>query len=132
MKRIPKEKLIVRPSMKLSYAGSDLWFEELDALSIHTDVLREKFIKDMDTIRRPSAPGLVAFNLNETLVDSQIADLFAEGLADARHLRRVVFIGLNGRGKRLVREALSRTEPTYTTAFIDDCEKAKGFLVGLD
>ena len=36
IKEIPIEKLVVRPSMKLDFMGGEIWFEQLDALSVHT------------------------------------------------------------------------------------------------
>ena len=47
MKIIDREKLIVRKSMRLPFRNTEIWGEELDALSIYTDVVREKFLEDM-------------------------------------------------------------------------------------
>lgn len=132
MKIIPKEKLIVRPSMSMFYGGGEIWFEQLDALSVHKDVVLTKLREDMETVRKPSSPGMIAVNLNETLVDREVADTVVDCLYDVgRAIRKVVFVGLNFAGKRLVLRALQSKNPVvcFTYGFINDFEKAKEWLI---
>ncbi len=130
MKIIPKEKLIIRDSFKLAYRGGEIWCEELDALSIHTDIVAEKFLKDMETIRRPSSSAFISVNLTATLVQKDIAELIIDKLLNVdRHLIKVVFIGLDHTGKKLFTSLLKQGHCAFSYQFIDDLEKAKEWLI---
>lgn len=129
IKEIPREKLIIRPSMPMFFGGGEIWFEQLDALSVYTDIVTEKFLVDMKDIVRPSTPSRIAVNLNETLDDENVAEVICGGLSSAgKNVQRVVFVGLDRNGKKLVERFLPETQFIY--AFIDDYEKAKEWLVG--
>ena len=132
MKLIPREKLIVRESFSMPFQGGDIWFEQLDALSIHKELVMEKFHKDMETIRRPSTTGLIAVNLNETEVDSDMAQQILTCLAEEAKLKKVVFVGLNRKIKVYLKKYLSQNQShvSFVCNFIDDYEKAKLWLVG--
>lgn len=130
MKVIFRENLIIRKSFKLAFAGGEIWCEELDSLSIHKDIVIEKFLQDMKIIQRPSSPAFIAVNLNETLVENDIAELIVNELSQVtRHLCKVAFAGLDSQGKKLFRKALKNVPHTYEYQFLDDFEKAKEWLI---
>lgn len=131
MKFIDKDLLIIRESFAMYYGGGQIWFEQLDALSVHKDIVKEKFLKDLEVIRRPSAPAFLAINLNETLVDEEIAGVITDGLCKVeRRIIKVVFVGLSRDGKKLMKKALkSYMEDKFVYHFMDDYEKAKEWLV---
>ncbi len=131
MKYIDRDQLIIRESFAMYFGGGQIWFEQLDALSVHKDIVKEKFIKDLEVIRRPSAPAFLAVNLNETLVDEDIAGMIVTGLRMVeRRILKVVFVGLNKEGKKLLKKALRNfTEDKFVYQFINDYEKAKEWLV---
>lgn len=131
MKVVERDKLIIRESFAMYYGGGEIWFEQLDALSVYKEVVKEKFLKDLDMIRRPSSPAFLAVNLNETLVDEELAELIVNGLWNIdRRLIKVVFVGLDKAGKKLLQRQLrSRGEDRFVYCFINDYEKAKEWLV---
>ena len=130
MKEIPREKLIIRKSFKLPFSGGEIWGEELDRLNIHTDVVIEKFLKDMVTIRMPSSPGLIALHLNDTLVDEGLANVIVTELAKAKQaVHKVVFVGLNHTAKKLMKAILEKESVSFAYSFNNDYEKAKEWLV---
>lgn len=131
MKVIERDKLIIRESFAMYYSGGEIWFEQLDALSVHKEVVKEKFLKDLDVLRRPSSPAFLAVNLNETLVDEEIAELLVNGLWNIdRRILKVVFVGLDKAGKKLLQRQLrGRSEDRFVYSFINDYEKAKEWLV---
>jgi hypothetical protein len=130
MKKIAKERLIIRESFKLAFSGAEFWGEELDGLNIYTDVVIEKFLKDMVTIRRPSSPGLIAIHLNETLVEAYLADIIVTELAQAKQaIHKVVFVGLNYFAKKLIKSMLEKEKVSFAYSFNSDYEKAKEWLV---
>jgi hypothetical protein len=130
IKVIPKENLIVRESFQLPYGGGEIWFEQLDALSIYTDLVKDKFLKDMESIRRPSNSAFIAVNLCETLVDQELADMIVESLIDVnRRIIKVAFVGLNKEGKHIFKSLLKKQDCSFGYALINDYEKAKQWLI---
>jgi len=132
MKIIPKEDLIVRESISMFFGDGEIWFEQLDALSIYKDVILDKFLKDMETIKRPSSSAFIGINLNESLVDKEIADTIISNLSLAdQFVRKVAFIGLDSKGvKQMKQSIVNNHKPiVFVFTFINDYEKAKEWLV---
>lgn len=130
MKEIQKDRLIIRKSFKLPYSGSEIWGEELDGLNVYTDIVIDKFLSDIVTIRMPSSPGLIAIHLKSTLVNEQLADIMVTELAGVkRPLQKVVFVGLDRAAQKLVKAKLDKVGAAFTYNFINDYEKAKEWLV---
>ncbi|BCJ93708.1 hypothetical protein acsn021_12770 [Anaerocolumna cellulosilytica] len=130
MKQILREKLIVRESFAMAFQGGEIWFEQLDALSIYKELVMEKFQKDMEIIKRPSTTGLIAINLNETEVDTDMIQQILGNLAGVSNLQKVVFVGLSNMIKRYLKRWFSQTPVSFVCNCIDDYEKAKLWLVG--
>lgn len=130
IKYIPREKLIIRKSFALPYHNAMIWAEDLDALSVHSDLVREKFLADMAEIRKPSSPALIAMNVYGTLVEEPLARIFASALVGAgASVKRVAFIGLGRQARGLLRGCLEELQATFAYTFLDDFEKAKEWLV---
>ena len=130
MKKILKENLIIRNSFKLPFSGSEIWGEELDGLNIYTDVVIDKFLRDMVTIRKPSSPGLIAIHLNETLVEESLVNIIVTELKKAENsIQKVVFVGLNRTSQKLMKSLIGIVGVSFAYAFINDYEKAKEWLV---
>ncbi|MBL4938574.1 hypothetical protein JK636_22985 [Clostridium sp. YIM B02515] len=130
MKKILKENLIIRNSFKLPFSGSEIWGEELDGLNIYTDVVIDKFLRDMVTIRKPSSPGLIAIHLNETLVEENLVNIIVTELKKAENsVQKVVFVGLNRTSQKLMKSSMEILGISFVYAFINDYEKAKEWLV---
>lgn len=129
MKIIDREKMIVRKSFRLPFRNMEIWSEELDALSVYTDVVREKFLEDMKIINRPSSPSLIAVHLNETLVDEEIAGLITSELSKAgKNVRKVAFVGLNFSARRMFKAQLENCGAEFIYNFLNDYEAAKEWL----
>lgn len=130
IKDIPINKLIVRDSKMISFRNSDIWVEELDALAFHTQLVSEKFIKDMGMIKRSSTPSCLAFALYGTHIDEQLATLIADQLYDAgNNVRKVVFVGMEYLYKHLLKKKIKQSGSLYVYCFYSDFEKAKEWLV---
>lgn len=131
MKKVPKENLIIRRSFKLAFSGGEIWGEELDGLNVYTDIVLDKFLKDMETIRKPSSPGLIAIHLNETLVEEALAKVIVTELIEAKQsIRKVAFVGLNHNAQKITKSILKKESPSFAYSFYSDYEKAKEWLVG--
>lgn len=130
IKEIPLEKLVVRQSMKLNFMGGEIWFEQLDALSVHTEFAMEKFRRDLKDIRRVSSPSKIAVNVNETLVTDEFADLLVDELClSDRFITKLAFVGADFATKRKIKKKLKNKNYAFAVGFIDDYEKAKIWLV---
>lgn len=130
IKVVDFDKLIVRKSFRMFYGNGEIWCEDLDALSIYTDFVKEKFLLDMKSISRPSFPSLVAMNLNETLVTEELSDTFAENFQiSGKNVTRVVYTGVDYSTKKLIMNSMRKFPPQYIFEFINDFEKAKEWLV---
>jgi len=131
MKEIPKENIVIRESFKLAFAGGEIWCEELDGLNVYTDVVIEKFLKDMITISRPSSPGLIAIHLNETLVEECLINVIVTELAKAKQaIHKVVFVGLKHTAQKRMKANLEKAQSvSFAYSFYSDYEKAKEWLV---
>lgn len=130
MKKISKENLIIRNSFKLPFSGAEIWSEELDGLNIYTDIVIDKFLRDMVTIRKPSSPGLIAIHLNETLVEESLVNIIVTELKKAENsIQKVVFVGFNRTSKKLMKSLIEIEGVSFAYAFISDYEKAKEWLV---
>lgn len=130
MKVIPQEKLIIRDSFKLPFSGGEIWSEELDGLNIYTDLVIEKFLKDMTIIKKPSSPGLIAVHLNETLVEGNLIDItITEFIKAKQAVNKVAFIGLDNFAKKLMKSKLEKENVLFSYSFHKDYEKAKEWLI---
>lgn len=130
MKKISKENLIIRNSFKLPFLGGEIWGEELDGLNIYTDVVIDKFLRDMITIRKPCSTGLIAIHLNETLVEESLINIIVTELKKAENsVQKVVFVGLNSTSKKLMKFSIKIADVSFAYTFINDYEKAKEWLV---
>jgi hypothetical protein len=129
MKVIEKEKIVIRDSFILPFAGGEIWCTELDSLSIYTDVVKNKFLNDMDAIRKPSSPAAIGINLTNTLIDTDIADLIIKELNSIKRSIRVAIIGINIKGRMKFNSELKKHEGSFVYKYFTDPEKAKEWLI---
>lgn len=122
-----------KKSFAMYFDGGEIWFEHLDGMHSFTDEVIQKFIDDTQNITKPSAPSLIAINLDETVVDKKIIDLITDTyIKNTRYIHKVVFVGLNGHLQKLVKKTFKKRAIEYQFAvnYINDFEKAKEWLVG--
>ena len=130
VKEIPTDKLIVRPSIKLAFMGGEIWFEQLDSLSIHTELAMDKFLSDLKQIRKISSPSRIAVNVNETLVTDEFADILVNELCSSdKFITKLVFVGTDFETKRKIKKRFNKKYCSFPVGFINDYEKAKIWLM---
>jgi hypothetical protein len=120
-------------SFAIHFAGTEIWIEHLDGMYSFTDDVMRKFADDVLSIIRPSAPSLIAVNLDETVVTEELTALIAETFSNySERIRKIVFVGLNRRSQKLFRRAFEKRADEYQFAvnYINDFEKAKEWLAG--
>lgn len=125
-----KEDLIVRKSFSAPHNNGYIWAENLDSLYDFTDVVESKFLEDMITIKRPSSPSAIAFNLNQTTVTENIATLIVDNLINAGNsVRRVCFVGLDKESLKIMKRVFKNYRVSFEFNFFDDFVKAKDWLI---
>ncbi len=130
--RDAQNNVIIRESFSMAFMGGEIWFCQLDALYDKKELVMEKFHRDIETIKRPSATGLVGINMNQTEIDKDMAVEIVRCFIDLKKLRKVVFIGSSRKIKNVIKEELRQEEQEvgFVYTFINDYEKAKLWLVG--
>ncbi|MDR2932598.1 MAG: hypothetical protein LBV27_05765 [Oscillospiraceae bacterium] len=116
--------------MLLPFRGSEIWGIELDSLSVYTDIVEDKFLRDMAYARRPSTTSIIAVHLTDTLVTDALTDLMVSSLCGAvPNVRKVAFIGLDKKTGKKMRLILEEKRCGFRFDFFSDYEKAKQWLV---
>lgn len=117
-----------KKSFSMAFGGGEIWFEHLDGMYGHTYLAVEKLESDYTQFRRPSAPSLIAVNLDETAVDVELINAVAEKLLNGgKRFTRVAFVGTDKASRRKIKNALGGAQ--FAIEFINDFEKAKEWLV---
>jgi hypothetical protein len=122
-----------KKSFAMYFGGGEIWFEHLDGMYSFTDKVIHKFIDDTQNVTKPSAPSLIAINLDETVVNEKIIALITDTyIKNSRYIHKVVFVGLYSCSQKLMKKAFKKREGEYEFAvnYINDFEKAKEWLVG--
>lgn len=129
MKQILKENLIIRESLKLTFKNGEYFGVELDSLSVYSDIVKDKFLKDIKTIQKPSTPGNIIVNLNQTMVEKDLAELIANEFLNVKgSVKRLAFVGLKSSPKRCITSIFKKADCTFAYTFKNDYEKAKEWL----
>lgn len=119
---------VKKKSFAMYFGGGEIWFEHLDGIYEYTDIALQKLENDYPTFRKPSAPSLIAVNLDETLINDKLIQALADKLAGGGKLfTRVAIVGADGGTKRKLKKALCGGG--FALKFINDFEKAKEWLV---
>lgn len=119
-----------KKSFSVFFNGGEIWCEHLDSLYDQTELIKQKFMKDLLQIQKPSASSFIAVILNESYVDSEILDqILNEFSKSKKQLRKVVFVGLNIKMKRYMKKRSADTD--FLMVCMDDLEKAKEWLISL-
>jgi len=115
-----------KKSFSINYKGGEIWIEHLDSIQ-NPSLIKEKFIKDLVQIRRPSTSSFIAINLDKSGINAELLNFILDSLCNIdKPIRKVVLVGLNKAMKRLVKWRMY--DLTFAVACIDDFEKAKEWL----
>jgi hypothetical protein len=122
-----------KKSFAMYFGCGEIWFEHLDGMYSFIDEVMNKFIEDTLNIAKPSAPSLIAVNLDETDVNEKIITLITDTyIKNTRYIHKVVFVGLDKHSEKLMKWTFKRRTAEYLFAvnYLNDFEKAKEWLVG--
>lgn len=120
---------VKKPSFVLPFGGGEIWFEHLDGMGPHTELVLDKLQRESRSFLLPSKPAQIGFVLTETCVTQVLADEIAALLCGGQKpFRRVCFIGTDRKTRRMLRDAL-QNRARFALAFIDDFEQVKAWLV---
>lgn len=117
-----------KKSFSLPYGGGEIWFEHLDGMYGHGDLVLEKLRNDRPRFSRPSATSLICFVLDETQLTPEIVSAIVDALTNTQKLfLKVCFITSDKKATHTLRSAL-KNRP-FALAFMEDVEKAKEWLI---
>jgi len=115
-----------KKSFSMPYNGGEIWFEHLDGINDEAQ-LKQKFEQDLIQIIKPSTSSFIAINLDETIINQEMLECILEKLYSSdKLLRKVVFVGLNTRMKRYIKQ---QKNMNISMNCIDDFEQAKKWLI---
>lgn len=118
-----------KPSFVLPFGGGEIWFEHLDNMGPHSELVLDKLQKDSRSFLLPSRPAQIGFVLSETRVTQALIDEIAALLCGGQKpFRRVCFIGTDRKTRRMLCDAL-QNRSRFAFSFTDDFEQAKAWLV---
>lgn len=117
-----------KKSFSIFYNGGEIWCEHLDSLYDKTELLKQKFVQDLEQIDKPSASSFLAVVLNDSHVDKELLEQIVDHFSGLKkQLQKVAFIGLDANMKRYIKKRNANT--TFPMICMDDLEKAKDWLV---
>ena len=117
-----------KKSFSMFFGGGEIWFEHLDSLQDRTDLALAKLGGDSLQFLRPSAPSLIAVNLDETRLTAALtAALQKYLLQTGKRFARVVVVGLGLVPRIRLKRALAGAP--FVLGFTNDFEQAKEWLV---
>ena len=118
----------MKKSFILPFAGGEIWFEHLDGIYQYTELAIEKLRTDAAIFRRPSAPGYIAFVLDETIITEELIAEIADALIKpGKQFMRVAFVGTGRFSHKKLKKLLYGHG--FTIKFFDGIEPAKEWLL---
>lgn len=126
------EKLIVRESFAMFYGGGKIFFVQLDGLHDHKALVMEKFERDMETLKKPSAPSQMGLHLKDTVIGREMMQsMLLQMNGPDQHMQKVAIVGLRWQDKRLFKRLLRDMDPParFICGFFEDFEQGKMWLV---
>lgn len=118
-----------KKSFAMYFSGGQIWFEHLDGLYAHTELVLEKLHSDKSEMCKISGPSLIAINLDETKINQRVVDEVVKSLCGEKYFTRCVFVGVSWAKRFSFRWTVKRFGGRFAYTFINDFEKAKEYLV---
>ena len=116
---------IKKKSFELYLNGGSVWCEHLDGMGSFKDKVKEKFLNDCKTLKKPSTAAYMIINLDKTEIDTEIISCIVnEIIACDKRFMRIAFIGVKKRKERLAFLEIQK-QTGCSINFFDDFEKAK-------
>ena len=116
---------IKKKSFELYLNGGSVWCEYLDGMGSFKDKVKEKFLNDCKTLKKPSTAAYMIINLDKTEMDAEIISCIVnEIIACDKRFMRIAFVGVKKRKERLAFIEIQK-QTGCSINFFDDFEKAK-------
>ena len=117
-----------KKSFVLPYNGGEIWFEHLDGIYGHEELVLNKLAGDSHIFSRPSAPAYVCFVFNETRVTGNIINAVKNSILESgKHFMKIAFVGLDRMSVRKFRKELAGKG--FDINFPEGLEDAKEWLL---
>ena len=117
-----------KKSFLLCYNGGEIWFEHLEGMCEHEDLVLGKLHADVPLFTKPSSTAFVCFVFFDTAVTDRILSAVNETVSGlGKHFTAIAFCGVNRKTQRKLKKALSNKG--IRIAFFDGLEDAKVWLL---
>lgn len=117
-----------KQSFLLYYNGGEIWFEHLECLYDHEDLVIEKLNTDTPLFIRPSSTSFVCFVLFETIItDNIILSIKKSILESKKHFSKIAFCGLDKKNQKKFKRLFENNG--FGISFFDGLEDAKVWLL---
>ena len=117
-----------KASFLLYYNGGEIWFEHLEDLYDHDDLVVKKLQADTPSFIKPSSPAFVCFVLFETAITDAVFLAVKKAVLESnKRFLKIAFCGLGIKDQRRFQKAL--VNHGFGIAFFDGLEEAKMWLL---
>ena len=117
-----------KKSFLLYYNGGEIWFEHLECLFDHEDLVLKKLHDDMPLFTKPSSTSFVCFVFFDTfMTDAVILAVEGAVLESKKQFAKIAFCGLGRKDQKKIKKILSGKGLEF--AFFEGLEEAKVWLL---
>lgn len=117
-----------KKSFILPYKGGEIWFEHLDGIYEHEELVLQKLEGDTPVFSRPSSTSLMCFVFDETIVTDNIISAVKHSVLDkGKRYMKIAFVGLDKKSIRIIKRELSGKG--FCIGFLKGLEDAKEWLI---
>ena len=117
-----------KKSFLLYYNGGEIWFEHLEGLRDHEDLVIEKLNADMPSFLKPSSTSYLCFVFFETLITQGIMLALKKSLSESgKRFTKIAFCGLDRKNQKKFKKEFF--DHGFGIAFFDGLEDAKIWLL---
>ena len=117
-----------KKSFLLYYNGGEIWFEHLEGLLDHEDLVIEKLNDDIPYFIKPSSTSLMCFVFFETVMTDHILLAVKKAVLESKkQFAKIAFCGLDRKSQKKFKKNLSGKG--FGMAFFEGLEDAKVWLL---
>jgi len=117
-----------KKSFALPYNGGEIWFEHLDGIYEHEELVLKKLLSDTPIFIKPSATSFICFVFDETTVTDTILNAVFEAVFGTKKIfQKIAFCGLDKTRRKKFKKTFCNKG--ISIGFFEGLEDAKMWLL---